>query len=296
MADSYCCFMSYTEGNEDTKLCIKLTKAQYDDRDSFISNLKEDSSVERLELLCDGDSGESNQGNENEGDENSGESKQGNENDGGDSGESKQGNENENNEPELKYSCDVKPNSYDDELGDCKKMTVTQGNYCCLLSYDLGDDGNGKSCISLTKDEYDDRNKAISKLLKEYPNAKGEILCDEDSDESKQGNENENNEPELKNFCDVWPNSYDDKLEYCKKMTVAKGNYCCLLSYDLGEDGNGKSCISLTKDEYDDRNKAISKLLIDFPNGKGEILCDGDNSSTFIKLTKSLIGLLLIIL
>ena len=171
VADSYCCFMSYTEGNEDTKLCIKLTKAQYDDRDSFISNLKEDSPVERLELLCDGDSGESNQ-----------------------------------------------------------------------------------------------------------------------------GNENENNEPELKNFCDVWPNSNDDKLEYCKKMTVAKGNYCCLLSYDLGEDGNGKSCISLTKDEYDDRNKAISKLLIDFPNGKGEILCDGDNSSTFIKLTKSLIGLLLIIL
>ena len=94
---------------------------------------------------------------------------------------------------------------------------------------------------------------------------------------------------------------YDDELDDCKKLTPAKGNYCCLLSYDNGKD-KGDACISLTKDEYEDRNKAITKLqnIEGYSNAKGKILCDGDKTedsgSTALKIVKGILGLLLILL
>ena len=44
-----------------------------------------------------------------------------------------------------------------------------------------------------------------------------------------------------------------DTLEICKTLTPIEGKYCCLFSYELeGEKAN--SCISITQEEYDDRN------------------------------------------
>ena len=62
---------------------------------------------------------------------------------------------------------------------------------------------------------------------------------------------------------------------------------------------SGKSCFSLTKDEYDNRNKAIEKLKTNFPGSEGTIECKGDNkssSSTLLKISKSLFSLLLILI
>ena len=104
--------------------------------------------------------------------------------------------------------------------------------------------------------------------------------------------------------CPVEPEGVEDELDDCKKLTTAKGNYCCLLSYDLGkgEEGIGDACILLTEDEYKDRDKVITKLkqVPDYANAKGKILCDGDKTEDAgfisLKITKGILGLLLIFL
>ena len=104
--------------------------------------------------------------------------------------------------------------------------------------------------------------------------------------------------------CPEEPEGLDDELDDCKKLTTAKGNYCCLLSYDLGngKEGIGDACILLTEDEYKDRNKVITKLKQnpDYANAKGEVLCDGDKTEgagfIALKITKGFLGLLLIFL
>jgi len=104
--------------------------------------------------------------------------------------------------------------------------------------------------------------------------------------------------------CPVSPEGrYDDELDDCKELKVDTGNHCCLLSYDLGNkdpDSKGSACISISSDEYADRNKAIERLKVAYQDATGTILCDGDKTSdaifTALKITKSLLCLLLILL
>ena len=210
-------------------------------------------------------------------------------------------------------------NCSDEDLGDatfeiCQTLTPDEGGrYCCLFSYELNGE-KGRSCISMSQEEYEDRNGYITSLKEnddEYKNLKAKIYCagdeelpeDEGGDgENGGGGNGDGEDPDDGSItCGEYPNSYDDELDDCKKLTPAKGNYCCLLSYDNGKD-KGDACISLTKDEYEDRNKAITKLqLIEgYSNAKGKILCDGDKTedsgSTALKIVKGILGLLLILL
>ena len=54
---------------------------------------------------------------------------------------------------------------------------------CCLLEYTL-EGINEKSCLSLTDEEVDDRDKVYKKLKKVYPEANGRIICEEDENSS----------------------------------------------------------------------------------------------------------------
>ena len=105
--------------------------------------------------------------------------------------------------------------------------------------------------------------------------------------------------------CPKEPNGNDDELDECKELKVDTGNHCCLLSYDLGTGelgSKGSTCISITSDEYADRNKAITRLQTDpqYAKATGTILCDGDKTGdaifTALKITKSFLCLLLILL
>ena len=168
----------------------------------------------------------------------------------------------------------------------------------------------------MTQEEYEDRNGYITSLIEdgddpELKNLKAKIYCAGDKDlpkdvgddgENGGGDNGDGEDPDDGSItCEEYPKSYDDELGDCKKLTPAKGNYCCLLSYDNGKD-KGDACISLTKDEYEDRNKAITKLkkTEGYSNAKGTILCDGDKTedsgSTALKSVKGIRGLLLILL
>lgn len=103
--------------------------------------------------------------------------------------------------------------------------------------------------------------------------------------------------------CPVSPDGYDDELDECKELKVDTGNHCCLLSYDMGTGelySKGSACLSITSDEYADRNKAITRLKGAYPQATGTILCDGDKTGdaifTALKITKSFLCLLLILL
>ena len=103
--------------------------------------------------------------------------------------------------------------------------------------------------------------------------------------------------------CPVSPDGDDDELDECTELKVDTGNHCCLLSYDLGTgkpDSKGSACLSITSDEYADRNKAITRLKGAYPKATGTILCDGDKTGdaifTALKITKSFLCLLLILL
>ena len=166
----------------------------------------------------------------------------------------------------------------------------------------------------MSQEEYEDRNGYITSLKEndeQLKNLKAKIYCAGDKElpedvgddgENGGGDNGDGEDPDDGSItCEEYPKSYDDELGDCKKLTPAKGNYCCLLSYDNGKD-KGDACISLTKDEYEDRNKAITKLqLIEgYSNAKGKILCDGDKTedsgSTVLKITKDILALLLVFL
>ena len=122
-----------------------------------------------------------------------------------------------------------------------------------------------------------------------FSNAIGEIVCKGDTEEPPAKEENEGIN------CFDYPINDDDDLEECIKLTPAKGRYCCLLSFENNGD-KGTSCLSISKEEYEDRNIALNKLkkMEGYENAKGEIICDGDkNKSTAFKIEKRLLGLLL---
>ena len=102
--------------------------------------------------------------------------------------------------------------------------------------------------------------------------------------------------------CPKEPDGNDDELDECKELKVDTGNHCCLLSYDMGEgkEGIGSACISISSDEYADRNKAITRLKDAYPKATGTILCEGDKTGdaifTALKITKIFLALLLILL
>ena len=80
-----------------------------------------------------------------------------------------------------------------------------------------------------------------------------------------------------------------------------KGNYVIPTNLDsiLAEASNLDELAEKTKDEYDNRNKAIEKLKSNFPGSEGTIECKGDNkssSSSLLKISKSLFSLLLILI
>ena len=203
--------------------------------------------------------------------------------------------------------CERTPEREGDTLEICKTLTPTDGKYCCLFSYEL-DGNNGKSCISIKQDEYDDRDKYITYLFEgeEIPaDLKAKIYCDGDTDLPEDDGDNGDNPDDEEDdsiTCKEYPDGYEAELDDCKKLTPAKGKKCCLLSYDNGID-KGNDCISLSEAEYKDRNKAITKFqqnIEGYENAKGEIICDGDkiDDASFIalKITKGVLGLLLIFL
>ena len=100
-------------------------------------------------------------------------------------------------------------------------------------------------------------------------------------------------------YTDPTESDGEDVLDDCDKMQLGSGIHkCCLLDYKY-QGTSGKSCFSLTKDEYDNRNKAIEKLKTNFPGSEGTIECKGDNkssSSSLLKISKSLFSLLLILI
>lgn len=192
----------------------------------------------------------------------------------------------------------------------CQTLTPDEGaKYCCFFSYEVNGE-KGRSCISMTQEEYEDRNGYITNDA-EPENLKAKIYCAGDEEPPEDigdggengggGNGDGENPDDGSITCEEYPNGFDDELDKCKKLTPAKGNYCCLLSYDNGKD-KGDACISISKDEYEDRNKAITKLqLIEgYSNAKGKILCDGDKTedsgSTVLKITKDILALLLVFL
>ena len=70
-------------------------------------------------------------------------------------------------------------------LDDCKGLKTGEDySSCCLLVYNLPDDGDGKSCIALTKDEVNDHSIALAVLAKAYEGATGVITCKEDKNSS----------------------------------------------------------------------------------------------------------------
>ena len=199
----------------------------------------------------------------------------------------------------------------------CQTLTPDEeAKYCCLFSYEVNGE-KGKSCIPMTQEEYEDRNGYITNLKNnnaELENLKAKIYCAGDEEPPEDigdggengggGNGDGENPDDGSITCEEYPNGFDDELDKCKKLTPAKGNYCCLLSYDLGkgEEGIGDACILLTEDEYKDRDKVITKLkqVPDYSNAKGKILCDGDKTENAgfisLKITKGILGLLLIFL
>ena len=206
-------------------------------------------------------------------------------------------------------SCGREPMGDGDTLETCKTLTPDGGKYCCLLSLEFNGDGF-KSCISITDEEYENRNIYITNYLKgveeeeEKPkNLRANIYCDGDTNLPEDEGGNGEDPVDESITCLEIPDGerFDDELNDCKKLTPAKGNYCCLLSYDNGKD-KGDICISINKDEYADRNIALTKLknIEGFENAKGEIICDGDKTDdagfTVLKLTKGFLGLLLIFL
>ena len=69
-------------------------------------------------------------------------------------------------------------------LDDCKGLTTAEGySSCCLLKYNLGD-GDGRSCIALTKDEVNDHSIALKVLADAHHGASGVITCKEDKNGS----------------------------------------------------------------------------------------------------------------
>ena len=70
-------------------------------------------------------------------------------------------------------------------LDDCKGLTTAEGySSCCLLVYNLNQEGDNKSCIALTKDEVNDHSKALAELTNAYGDATGAITCKEDKNGS----------------------------------------------------------------------------------------------------------------
>ena len=285
----YCCLFSYEVDGEKESICIPMTQEEYEDRNGYITSLIEDGDDPELKNLkakiyCAGDKDLPK--------------------DVGDDGE----------DPDdgSMYCSDVDEEDATFEI--CQTLTPDEGDkYCCFISYEVN--GNkGRNCISMKQEEYEDRNGYITSLKEndeQLKNLKAKIYCAGDKElpedvgddgENGGGDNGDGEDPDDGSItCEEYPKSYDDELGDCKKLTPAKGNYCCLLSYDNGKD-KGDACISLTKDEYEDRNKAITKLqLIEgYSNAKGKILCDGDKTedsgSTALKITKDILALLLVFL
>ena len=70
-------------------------------------------------------------------------------------------------------------------LDHCKGLKTAQGySSCCLLVYNHPVEGDGKSCIALTKDEVNDHSIALAELTKAYGSASGAITCKEDKNGS----------------------------------------------------------------------------------------------------------------
>ena len=87
------------------------------------------------------------------------------------------------------------PNNSDKDLDYCSELTLPPiptddpNNFyestdsfisCCFLEYELN--GNkGTSCLSLTEEEVEEKDKALGKLITRYPGATGKITCEEDA-------------------------------------------------------------------------------------------------------------------
>ena len=90
-----------------------------------------------------------------------------------------------------------------------------------------------------------------------------------------------NNLDACKALAKFYPPSSNDANNLQTKDDVFTS--CCFLEYTLGET-NGKSCLSLTDEEVDDRDIVYDKLLKAYPEARGKIICEDDeNSSSFIK-------------
>ena len=70
-------------------------------------------------------------------------------------------------------------------LDDCKGLKTAEGySSCCLLVYNHPEEGDGKSCIALTKDEVNDHSSVLTALAEAHHGAKGVITCKEDKNGS----------------------------------------------------------------------------------------------------------------
>ncbi len=70
-------------------------------------------------------------------------------------------------------------------LDDCKGLKTAEGySSCCLLVYNLPEEGDSKSCIALTKDEVNNHSIVLADLTKAYDGATGAITCKEDKNGS----------------------------------------------------------------------------------------------------------------
>ena len=97
--------------------------------------------------------------------------------------------------------------------------------------------------------------------------------------------------------CEEYPPNDIDDLGECSDLKPQKGKYCCLLSYKLSGK-SGTACISLTEDEFKDRNKVLSKIQVQYKDATGSVKCEDDEkgSSSFLKVAKSILSLLLILI
>ena len=94
-------------------------------------------------------------------------------------------------------------------------------------------------------------------------------------------------------LCDECPDrdhldpDNDLNLDLCKGLKTAQGySSCCLLVYNHPEEGDGKSCIALTKDEVNDHSIALTQLLQGNDGASGVITCKEDkNGSAYLTIS-----------
>ena len=104
-------------------------------------------------------------------------------------------------------------------------------------------------------------------------------------------------------------NKSDKDLDYCSDLTLPSipttgdGLYkstdsfffsCCFLEYE--SNGNkGTSCLSLTEEEVEERDKALRKLTTLYKGAKGTITCEEDEKNGNNYLSFNLVIYLLLI-